>query len=179
MDVDPAEKVEDPAGHVVHALDAATLEYLPMEQLVHTLAVVAPVTFEYAPAGQSTHAALTVSLLYFPAVHVVHVDAPTTAYAPAGQMIHTLGVIAPVMFEYVSAGQLVQLALPELFLNFPPAQAVQTSPSVPVYPMLHLHVEIDLDVFENGDCELTGHDWHLDSTDVIYNSGIGQYAGFH
>jgi hypothetical protein len=176
MDVDPAETVEDPAGHVVHALDAATLEYSPMEQLVHTLAVVAPVTFEYAPAGQSTHAALTVSLLYFPAVHVVHVDAPTTAYAPAGQMIHTLAVVAPAMFEYVSAGQLVQLALPEVFLNFPAAQAVHVSPSLPVYPMLHLHVEIDLDVFENGDCEFAGHAWHLDSTAVMYNSGIIQYG---
>ena len=123
MDVDPAEKVEDPAGHVVHALDAATLEYSPMEQLVHTLAVV-----------------------------------------------------APAMFEYVSAGQLVQLALPELFLNFPAAQAVQTSPSLPVYPMLHLHVKIDLDVLENGDCEFAGHDWHLDSIAVMYNSGIIQYG---
>ena len=143
---------------------------------MHTPAVVAPVTFEYAPAGQFTHAALTVSLLYFPAVHVMHVDAPTTAYAPAGQMIHTLAVVAPAMFEYVSAGQLVQLALPELFLNFPAAQAVQLPPSLPVYPMLHLHVEIDLDVFENGDCEFAGHAWHLDSTAVMYNSGIIQYG---
>jgi hypothetical protein len=169
MDTDAGTKVEEPTGHVVHALDAVTLEYSPIEQLVHTLPVVAPVTFEYAPAGQSTHAALTVSLLYFPAVHVMHVDAPTTAYAPAWQIVHTLAVVAPAMFEYVSAGQLVQLALPELFLNFPAAQAVHVSPSLPVYPMLHLHVEIDLDVFENGDRELTGHAWHLDSTAVIYN----------
>jgi hypothetical protein len=157
MDTDAGSKVEEPTGHIVHALDAATLEYSPMEQLVHTLAVVAPVTFEYAPAGQFTHAALTVSLLYFPAVHVMHVDAPTPAYAPGGQTIHTLAVVALIIFEYVSAGQLVQLALPEIFLNLPATQAVHVSPSLPVYPMLHLHVKIDLDVFENGDCELAGH----------------------
>lgn len=102
MDVDATAKVEEYNGHVVHALDAATLEYAPMEQLIHTLPVVAPVTFEYAPAGQFTHAALTVSLLYFPTVHVIHVEAPTPAYAPAGQMVHALAVVTPITFEYVS-----------------------------------------------------------------------------
>ena len=101
MDVDPGADVEDPAGHVVQKLAPAAL-YAAVEQLVHTLTVVAPVTFEYAPAGQFTHAALTVLLLYFPTVHVIHVEAPTPAYAPAGQMVHALAVVAPITLEYVS-----------------------------------------------------------------------------
>jgi hypothetical protein len=73
-------------------------------------------------------------------------------------MLHALAVVAPIIFEYVSAGQFVQLALPELFLNFPATQVVQAPPSGPVYPVLHLQSEMNFDVFENGDCELAGHD---------------------
>jgi hypothetical protein len=91
MDVDPAAKVEELAGHVVHVLAPAVIEYFPAGHDTHVLAFVAPATPENEPAGQLTHA---------------------------------LALVAPVRFEYDPAEQFVQLALPELFLNFPVAHAM-------------------------------------------------------
>ena len=44
MDVEPGTEEEEPVGHAVQALDPDALEYELVEQLVHTLASVAPVT---------------------------------------------------------------------------------------------------------------------------------------
>ena len=55
-------------------------------------------------------------------------------YVPAGHEVHT---VAAVKLVYVSTLQLVQLALPLVFLYFPATHAVHTPPFGPVYPTLH------------------------------------------
>ena len=127
---------------------------MPTTQAVHALAPAVPA---YVLAGQFAH---TLALL-----------APATPeYAPAAQFTHTAEVFAPATPEYAPAKQFVHGALPVTFLNFPETQVVQTPPSGPVYPTLQLHVEIDFDVLENGDCELTGHDKH--TSDMAVNSTL-------
>ncbi len=118
IEIDPTAE-DDPSGHETHELAAETPEYFPPRQLVHTLALVALVAFEYAPDGQLRHD-----------------------------------------------------EFPETFLNFPATQVVQTPPSGPVYPMIHLQCEIDFDVFENGDCEFAGHDTQLIDAFLIITSDM-------
>jgi hypothetical protein len=72
----------NPAGHKVHALAPAVLEYVPAVQFMHALA---PCTFEYAPAGHDTHVSALfapVTLEYVPAVQFMHDIVPNW---PAGQ----------------------------------------------------------------------------------------------
>ena len=133
-------------------------------QLTQALAALAPDIPEYVPALQFAHAAdvvAPVSPEYVPALQLVHTLAPVSEYTPAAQVIHTLALLAAGTFEYVPAVQSVHTELPMIFLNLPGTQAVQGPPSGPVYPVLHLHVEINFDVLENGDCELAGHASHL------------------
>jgi hypothetical protein len=61
-------------------------------------------------------------------------DPGTLEYVPAGHEVHT---DAPVNSEYVSTLQLVQLALPVVFLYFPATHAVHGPPFGPVNPTLH------------------------------------------
>ena len=110
----------------------------------HFVHVVEPDTFEYDPAVQFVHA----------------VEPGTLENAPAGQMLQTLALLAADTFEYAPAGQFVHDALPLLSLYFPTKQDVQTPPSRPVYPVLHLQSEIVLGDVENGDCDDIGHDAH-------------------
>lgn len=172
-----------PAEQFVHALAPAS-EYAPAAQARHTLSVLAPRMPEDFPTEQAMHAlelVAPIAVEYAPAEHDTHALAllapAAPEYVPATQFTHTADELAPTTTEYDPAEQFAHGALPVILLNVPATQDVQLPPSLPVYPMLHLHVEIDLFTFENGDCELAGHDWHLYSTDVIYNSGILQLAG--
>ncbi len=127
MDVDPAAKVEELAGHVVHVLAPAVLEYLPAGHDTHVLAFVAPATVEYAPAGHGTHA---VALL-----------APETPeYVPAEQFVHALKLLAPVTDEYLPAGQSEHAVAPAA-AYFPASHATQALFTL-TYPAWHPHSDV-------------------------------------
>jgi len=191
-----------PDRHKTHALallEPVTVEYVPAGHCTHVLEFVAPATPENAPGGQFTH---RLPLKYLPAAHTmpthtpsalaptvldalptpqaVHALAPAPAYVPARQSTHALTLLAPFTPELLPAAQLMHAlalvaattpeyapteqsihdALPVTFLNVPATQAVQTPPSGPVYPVLHLQSEIVLGDVENGDCDDIGHDAH-------------------
>ena len=165
-------------AHAVHALAPVAFEYVPAGHGVQVAEDDAPLTPEYAPAGQLVQLLAAFTFEYLPVEQLMHTLAPSSEYVPAAQVIHTLALLAAGTFEYVPAVQSVHNELPMIFLNLPATQVVQTPPSGPLYPVLHLHVEINFDVFENGDCELAGHAWHFCSIAVMYNSGIPQYDGF-
>jgi hypothetical protein len=122
------------------------------------LAVLEPVTFEY-PDGQLVHTLAPVAFEYVPAAQFAH--RLPDQYRPAAHVTHTLAFVAPGTIEYAPAEQFVHDALPLTFLNFPATQVVQTPPSGPVYPELHLQSEIDFDEVENGAYEFTGHAVHV------------------
>ena len=145
-------------------------------QLVHTVGVVAPTVLDALPTPQAVHAL-----------------APAPAYVPARQSTHTLALLAPVRFELLPAAQLIHTLapvtpeyvpavqsrhndFPVTFLNFPATHAVHVSPSLPVYPMLHLQFEIFFGVIENGVFEFTGHDTHTLVTKEICKSAIVIYV---
>ena len=165
-----------PATQFTQTLDPAA-EYVPAGHNTHTTEELAPDVPEYAPAGQLVQPLAAFTFEYLPVEQLMHTLAPSSEYVPAAQVIHTLALLAAGTFEYVPAVQSVHNELPMIFLNLPATQVVQTPPSGPLYPVLHLHVEINFDVFENGDCELAGHAWHFCSISVMYNSGIFQYDG--
>ena len=77
-----------------------------------------------------------------------------------GQGRHVLALVAPETFEYVPDGHFVHNALPLLFLYEPGTQDVQGPPSGPVYPMIHMQLEIVFGISENGDLEFAGHALH-------------------
>jgi hypothetical protein len=65
--------------------------------------------------------------------------APTVLVVlPTAQGMHTLALVAPTTLEYTPVGQSKHAEFPVTFLNFPATQAVQTPPSGPLYPALHL-----------------------------------------
>jgi hypothetical protein len=105
MEVDPGAEDDEPVGHAVQALDPA-LEYV-VEQSMHTLASVAPVTLEYFPAGHPVQKDARTAFEYLPASHFVHSLAPLVEYSPDVQFMHILAFIAQVTLEYVPAGQLL------------------------------------------------------------------------
>ena len=113
MDVDPGAEDEDPVGHAVQLLDPDALEYV-VEQLMHTLASVAPVSFEYLPAGQRMHTSTPTAIEYVPAAHFVHTLAPRIEDSPDVQFMQTLAFKAPVTLEYVPAEQ--SLHIPSQYL---------------------------------------------------------------
>jgi len=77
--------------------------------------------------------------VYLPASHSVHASEPVTAeYLPASQSVHAPG--------------------PEMLLYVPATQAVHV-PRLPVYPMVHLHMEIS--ELPASDWEFGGHAWHV------------------
>ena len=107
MDADPGAEVEDPTGHAVQTLDPDTLEYVRVEQSMHTLTSVTPVTLEYFPAGHPVQNVAPTAFEYVPTVQFVHTLAPIVEYVPNVQFIHTLAFNAPVTLEYVPAVQLL------------------------------------------------------------------------
>jgi hypothetical protein len=177
IDVDPGVEDEDPTGHNTHALAPAN-EYVPAGHGTHVLAFVAPETPENAPAGHDTqtaeelapetlecvptghgtHALAPPALAYVPARQFTHTPLPAPENAPAGHGSQTLALVAPVTPEYAPAKQFVQIALPELFLNFPAAHAMHEEPPAPVYPALHIQASIpELNISE---FVFTGHATH-------------------
>jgi hypothetical protein len=98
MDVDPGAEAEEPVGHTVQVLDPEALQDV-VEQLMHTLAFVAPVTMEYWPAGQRMHAVTPTVIEYVPAAQFVHTLAALVEYDPDVQFMHTLAFIAPATLE--------------------------------------------------------------------------------
>jgi hypothetical protein len=77
---------------------------------------------------------------------------------PAAQLIHTLELVAPDTDEYVPVKQFVHEALPLLDLYDPATQPVQTPPSGPVYPTLHLQTLIP--ELDTGELLFVGHAEH-------------------
>jgi hypothetical protein len=169
-----------PAAQITHALEALApreLEYVPARQVTHALA---PLTFEYVPAGhvmhvpdelaptvledlptsQVMHSFAPAVLTYLPARQSTHTLAPVTIeLLPAAQLIHTLAFVAPATPEYAPAGQFVHDALPLLFLYEPATQELQSPPSGPVYPTLHLQAlcpELNI-----GELLFVGHTEHV------------------
>ena len=71
-------------------------------------------------------------------MHALNDELPSGELESPGHVLQLVALVAPIIVEYESAGQFVQLALPELFLNFPATQVVQPPPSGPLYPALHL-----------------------------------------
>ena len=95
------------AGHVVHTLALlarATSEYAPAE---HGTQLVAPVTSEYVPAEQSTH---TTPDTYCPsaqdtATHTPSAVAPVPLEDfPAAHDMHPFELLTPVALEYLPTG---------------------------------------------------------------------------
>jgi hypothetical protein len=135
-----------PDSHCTHALAPDTFEYEPDVQLVHVAEEFAPAVLEYAPAGHNTH---TLALV-----------APATdEYEPAGHCAHVFEPLAPAAAEYAPAGQFVHTALPVAILYVPAAHDVQTPPSGPVNPTLH--VQAARAALEIGELELAGHAKHV------------------
>ena len=184
-----------PAGHETHALALLApvrFEYVPTVQFTHalpdkyapgaqvtvrhTLSALAPTVLDAFPAAQAMHAlAPAVPEYVFTGqfAHTLALLAPATPeYAPAAQLIHTAEVFAPATPEYAPAVQFVHDEFPVTFLNFPATHVVQAPPSGPVYPMLHLHSEIDFDDVENGADVPAGHDVHVGVPPVMYTAEI-------
>jgi hypothetical protein len=72
-------QLEKLAGHVSQVVKPNTSEYVPTEQFMHTLKVVAPLTFENVPGGHGMQDVMSVMFRYDPRTHV-HCDtlvAPT------------------------------------------------------------------------------------------------------
>ena len=132
---------------------------------MHALSAVAPTALEAFPAAQTTHALAPVVPEYVFTGHKTHTAAAlapaTPEYAPAAQVRHTFALVAPDTPEYVPAEQFTHDEFPVIFLNFPATQAVQTPPSGPVYPALHLQSEIFFDVLVISEVENLGHLKHL------------------
>jgi len=151
-----------PGGQFTHTLP---LKYLPAAHTMptHTPSALAPVTLDALPTAQAVHVVAPVPA-YVPArqsTHAIDELAPATPeLLPAAQLTHTLALVAPETPEYAPVGQSIHDALPLTFLNFPATQAVQTPPSGPVYPALHLQLAIFFGISENGDFEFAGHALH-------------------
>jgi hypothetical protein len=118
---------------------------------MHALAPAVP---EYVPDRQFAHTAEEFAPVRFELL-------------PASQLMHTLALVAPATPEYAPVGQFVHDALPLTFLNVPATQVVQTPPSGPVYPALHLQSEIDFVDVENALIVLEGHDVHVRAAPVM------------
>jgi hypothetical protein len=163
-----------PVMQLTLALAPAVVEYDPAGQLVHTVDELAPTVTEYVPALQLTHALAPAVLEYVPALQLTHalaLLAPAVAeYAPAVQLRHTLALLAPVVIEYAPAVQFVHDEFPVIVLNLPATHVVQTPPSGPVYPELHLQSEIDLVFVSNALKVSIGHDAHDEDAELIYIS---------
>ena len=80
----PGEPAYDPVGHGVHSVgrvswrlivEMAPTENFPTGQLSQA---VTPAVSENLPGGQFVHVPVTADERYFPAVHVVHDDTPST-----------------------------------------------------------------------------------------------------
>jgi hypothetical protein len=76
-----------------------------------------------------------------------------------GHAIHVVAIVAPTVVEYVPVPQLLQVALPVAVLYFPVTQEVQTPPSGPVDPVLHVQAAgAELEI---GELEPAGHATHV------------------
>ena len=98
------------AGHVVHTLALlarATSEYAPAG---HATQLVALITSEYVPAEQSTH---KMPDTYCPAAHVTVTHTPSAVAPvavedfPAAQAVHPFELLTPTALEYLPAAQFV------------------------------------------------------------------------
>ncbi len=65
---------------------------------------------------------------------------PTGEVEPAGHARQVEAVVAPTVVEYWASPQEVHAAVPVVSLYLPAAQAVQTPPFGPVYPILHVQL---------------------------------------
>jgi hypothetical protein len=150
-----------PGGHFMHKLPD---KYSPAAQVIptHTLSALAPSVLDDFPTAQAMQVLAPDVLAYVLAVqfkHTFSLFAPVTIeLLPAAQLIHWLAFVAPDTPKYAPAGQLIHAEFPVTFLNFPASQVIQTPPSGPVYPMLHLQSLIpELNI---GELLFAGHAEH-------------------
>jgi hypothetical protein len=147
-----------PSGPSESALHAQiTLPTLEFEFSGHAMQAPLPFVALYVPAAHAVQA--TPSAPVYPGLHTHHA-LPATDVAFDGQTLQTLALPAAETFEYAPAGQFVHDALPLTFLYFPTTQELQAPPSGPVYPMIHMQLDIFFGVSENGDLEFAGHALH-------------------
>jgi len=171
-----------PAPHAVHAPPSGPEKPAIHAQLVdttlplgdcelagqseHVAVDVAPTAAEYVLASQLVHATLPVTVLYFPAIHSVHVP-PFTPVYPGLQRQESILVcnvsvfpefdgqsshVTPVVV-YLPAVHSEHIVGPTTALYLPTSHAVHVPPSGPVYPALHWQLVKLLPLAEN---ELSG-----------------------
>jgi len=81
--------------------------------------------------------------LYVPALHNTHTDSPSLPVDPASQ-VHAESEEAPALKVDLPSTHSVQLCGPDCALYLPASHSIHTdSPSLPVDPALHVHVESD------------------------------------
>ena len=101
----------------------ATSGYVPAEQAVHTLEVMAAATELYAPMVHAVHPDVPeVNELYDPAAHDVHLLATAMVlYAPAPQVVHTEATLAAVTSLYKPTPHVAHAEVPVASVLYDPA----------------------------------------------------------
>ena len=115
-----------------------------------------------SPAKHVLHSPLPVASWYCPLWQFRQTVAPDKEYCPARQVgSHVDAVVAAVTVEYLPAAHSAHKALPVDALYLPGTQAVHSSPSDPVYPLLHL--QLTRVPLPTAEYELDGHAMHAEA----------------
>ena len=126
---------------------------------MHVLDVAAPTAVEYVPIWQSSHVLDPANSLYFPATHRKHVppsgpvepalqvqavetELPKSEFEYAGHVKHVDTWLAPRDAEYVPMSQSTHAVDPASALYLPATHSEHGPASGPVYPALHVQVEL-------------------------------------
>ena len=122
---------------------------------MHVLQASVPVLALYLPAGQLEQ--VPPSGPVKPALHV-HDEAavlPAVEWLSDGHAVQVDSDVALAAAEYLPAVHVLQASVPVLALYLPAGHAVQSPPSGPVKPALHVHD--DAAVLPAGELESVGH----------------------
>ena len=133
-------------------------EYLPRE---HSVQAVDPFTSLYVPAMHAAQVAPSGPV--YPLLHVQLVSTllPAPEYVCAGHALHVDSEMLPVAVEYFPCEHRVHAAEPFTSLYVPATHASHSTPSAPVYPLLHVQLVSTLLPAPEYVC--AGHALHVDS----------------
>jgi hypothetical protein len=136
-----------------HATDPIIALYVPCAQSVHVAlplapvlpgrhwqssSVAAPSEVVFFPEGQFIQVRdAEMSGLYFARAQRMHCVLSLEAYDPAEQFVQVFAG-APLVGRYFPDWHMVQLSLPDTFLNLPASHMMHECPLDPVYPALHV-----------------------------------------
>jgi hypothetical protein len=128
------------AGHALHVdseIPAVAVLYLPRE---HSVQAVDPFTSLYDPVMHAVQVAPSGPV--YPLLHVQLVSTllPAPEYVCAGHALHVDSKCSPVSVEYFPCGQRVHAEEPFTSLYVPATHASHSTPSAPVYPLLHVQL---------------------------------------